>query len=44
MLGNVVVHDVIKANEQVVNIPEAGEGVYTLVVKDAAPLRFVVVR
>jgi uncharacterized repeat protein (TIGR01451 family) len=44
MLGNVVVHDVIQTNEQSIDVKDAGEGVYTLVVKGASPVRFVVVR
>jgi hypothetical protein len=44
MLGNVVVHDVINKNEQSIEVKDASEGVYTLLVKGANPVRFVIVR
>jgi len=44
MLGNIIAHDVINKNEQSIDVKDAGEGVYTLVVKGASPVRFVVVR
>jgi len=44
MLGNVIAHDVINTNEQSIEVKDAAEGVYTLVVKGSQPVRFVVVR
>ena len=44
MLGNIVAQKTITASSQIVDLPEASEGVYTLVVKGASPIRFVVVR
>jgi hypothetical protein len=44
MLGHVIVHDVISENEQSIELKQAAEGVYTLVVKGSQPIRFVVVR
>jgi uncharacterized repeat protein (TIGR01451 family) len=44
MLGNVVAQQTIKADSQLIDMPEAIEGVYTLVVKGAQPIRFVIVR
>jgi hypothetical protein len=44
MLGNVVAQQTIRSDSQAIELPEAAEGVYTLVVKGAQPLRFVIVR
>jgi hypothetical protein len=44
MLGDIIAHDVINANEQTIEVKDASEGVYTLVVKGSQPARFVVVR
>jgi Leucine-rich repeat (LRR) protein len=44
MLGNVVAQQTITTNSQQVDLSDAAEGVYTLVVKGSAPLRFTVMR
>jgi uncharacterized repeat protein (TIGR01451 family) len=44
MLGNIVAQLAITSDSQEINLPEIGEGVYTLVVKGSQPVRFVVVR
>ena len=44
MLGNIVAHDVINSNQQSIELKDAAEGVYTLVVKGASPVRFVIVK
>lgn len=44
MLGNVVMTETIHADRQAVMMPADAAGVYTLTVKGAQPIRFVVVR
>jgi uncharacterized repeat protein (TIGR01451 family) len=44
MLGNVIAQQPIKADNQVIEMPDAIEGVYTLTVRGAQPVRFVIVR
>jgi fimbrial isopeptide formation D2 family protein len=44
MLGNVVMTHMITADRQAIEMPADAAGVYTLVVKGAQPIRFVVVR
>ena len=44
MLGHVIIHSSITSDSQTIYLPEASEGVYTLVVKGAQPIRFVIVR
>lgn len=44
MLGKVVMEQRMTSNEQSIDMSEASEGVYTLTVKGATPIRFVVVR
>jgi uncharacterized repeat protein (TIGR01451 family) len=44
MLGNVIAQKNISSNTQSIDLPEAGEGVYTLMVTGSQAVRFVVVR
>ena len=44
MLGHIISHSTITSDSQPIDLPEASEGVYTLVVKGAQPIRFVIVR
>ena len=44
MLGNVIAQKITTADTQIIDVKDAAEGVYTLVVKGATPVRFVVVR
>jgi uncharacterized repeat protein (TIGR01451 family) len=44
MLGHVVEQKTITSSRQQINMTDAAEGVYTLVVKGARPVRFVVVK
>jgi uncharacterized repeat protein (TIGR01451 family) len=44
MLGNTITQQTIHSDNQPIDLPEAAEGVYTLVVKGTQPLRFVIVR
>jgi hypothetical protein len=44
MLGNMIAQQAIRSNIQAIELPEAIEGVYTLTVKGARPVRFVIVR
>ena len=44
MLGHIIEQKIITSDSQSVDMPEAGEGVYTLVVKGTQPIRFVIVR
>lgn len=44
MLGNVIIQQAIRSDKQVIELPAAAEGVYTLVIKGAQPIRFVIVR
>jgi hypothetical protein len=44
MLGNVIVHDAIISDSQIIQIPEATEGIYTMVVTGAKPVRFIIMR
>jgi hypothetical protein len=44
MLGNVIAQQAITSGSQTINMLDAAVGVYTLVVKGAPPIRFVVVR
>lgn len=44
MLGHVITQQIILSDSQQIDLPEAEEGVYSLSVKGAPPIRFVVVR
>ena len=44
MLGHIITHSAIRSDSQSIDLPEASEGVYTLVVKGLQPIRFVIVR
>jgi uncharacterized repeat protein (TIGR01451 family) len=44
MLGNVIEQKTITSNKQQINMTDAAEGVYTLMVKGARPVRFVMVK
>jgi hypothetical protein len=44
MLGHVIMRQAIRSDKQVIELPEAAEGVYSLVIKGAQPMRFVIVR
>lgn len=44
MLGNVIEQKTITTNTQIIDLNQAAEGVYTLAVNGAKPVRFVVVR
>jgi hypothetical protein len=44
MLGNIVAEQTIMSNSQQIDMSDAAEGVYTLVVKGSAPFRFTVLR
>ncbi len=44
MLGNVITQQTILAKAELIELPEAAEGVYMLEVKGAEPIRFVIVR
>ena len=44
MLGHIIEQKIITSDSQSIDMPEAGEGVYTLVVKGTQPIRFVIVR
>jgi hypothetical protein len=44
MLGHIITQQSIRSDNQQIDLPEAAEGVYTLSVKGAQPIRFVIVR
>ena len=44
VLGKVIQQQSITADKQLVNLPDAPDGVYTFVVKGAQPVRFVLMR
>ena len=44
MLGNIVAQRAITSSIQIIDLPEASEGVYTLVLKGSQPVRFVVIK
>ena len=44
MLGNVIMQQSIRSDKQLIELPEVADGVYTLIVKGASPIRFVIVR
>jgi len=44
MLGHIIMQRSIRSDSEVIALSDAAEGVYTLAVKSAQPIRFVVVR
>ena len=44
MLGHIIMQQSIQSDTEMIELPDAAEGVYTLVLKGAQPMRFVVVR
>jgi hypothetical protein len=44
MLGHIIMQRSIRSDNEVISLSDAAEGVYTLTVKGAQPIRFVVVR
>jgi hypothetical protein len=44
MLGHVIIQQSIRSDNEAIELLDAAEGVYTLVIKGAEPIRFVIVR
>jgi uncharacterized repeat protein (TIGR01451 family) len=44
MLGNVIEQKTLTSNTQAIDLPQATEGVYTIVIKGTQPVRFVIMR
>ena len=44
MMGNIISHEAITSSSQIISLSGAADGVYMLTVKDAQPLRFVILR
>jgi len=44
MLGHIIMQRSIRSDNEMIELSDASEGVYTLAMKGAQPIRFVIVR